>query len=127
MTMTRREQAEMDALRRELAEAKALRWLGVPEPERSVRPPEHGYANGWEFLAYQDGRVEPMWTDSVLHGRGHRNGNGPHGFPASQGSRAFYVTKLDALIALRLAKEREVAAMLARIDRQIEEERARNE
>jgi hypothetical protein len=123
MAMTKAEKAAMDAMRQELAEARALRWLGAPPPVRSVLPPsgrgDPAYRNGWEFNAYT-AKVFPQWTESVSHGAGHRTDDGAwRARIASQNGRALYATKLDATIALRLATEARCAQDLARIDAMI--------
>ena len=126
MAMTKREQAELDALRQELAEAKALRWLGVPEPVRMPLP-EKGYVNGWTFNTYNSG-VDTAWTGPNSHSHScHRTDDGQgylRNISASQGGLPLYASKLDVLIALRLATERECAKTLAALDRRIDAERA---
>jgi hypothetical protein len=62
--------------------------------------------------------VVAAWSDTVSHGEGLRK----KGF--SMGSRdpcALYRTRHDALIGLRLEKEKEFASTLADIDRAIED------
>ena len=127
MAMTKSEQSELKALRQELAEAKALRFLGIPEPTRMPLP-ENGYESGWDFNVYSMD-VTKAWTDRHFHSRsGHRSDNatvsvGRH-FARSQSGLPLYATKLDALIAMRLAKERDCAKQLADADQRIEAERA---
>lgn len=124
MSMTKAERAEMETLRTQLAETKALRFLGVLEPERMPLP-EKGYVNGWLYYAHQEGRIGLAWSEHGTHGHGaHRSDDGqwknrPMG---SQNGAKLYRTKRDALIGLRLAKERECAKLLAKIDRAIEDE-----
>ena len=126
MAMTKREQADMEALRQGLAEAKALRWLGVPEPTRMPLP-EKGYVNGWTFNTYNSG-VDTAWTGPNTHSHScHRTDDGKQylrNISASQGGLRLYATELDTLIALRLATERECARKLAALDRRIDAERA---
>ena len=127
MAMTKREQAELEALRQGLAEAKALRWLGIPEPTRMPLP-EKGYVNGWDFNAYV-WSVTKAWTGSLSHSRlGHveddTRARYGRDMSAGQGGLPLYATELDALIALRLATERECAKKLAALDRRIDAERA---
>ena len=119
MPMNKREQAEVENLRQQLAEAKALRFLGVPEPARMPLP-ETGYINGWEFNAYSTA-VGTAWTSANAHSRfSHRTDDNSfesrREVAASQNGRRLYATQLDALIALRLAKEREFAAELGKLD-----------
>lgn len=120
MAMTRKEAAEMESLRKQLAEAKALRYSGLPEPER-LPIPTAGRVNGWDFNSYGDGKVDRCWTEMNAHGFGHLP-TGARTVTGSQRGGRLYATRLDALIGLRLAKERDCAALLARIDRMIEEE-----
>ena len=126
MAMTKREQAELEALRQELAEAKALRWLGVPEPARMPLP-EKGYVNGWTFNSYNSG-VDTAWTGPHSHSRSRHRTDDCQGhlgnMSASRGGLPLYATELDALIALRLATERECAKKLAALDQRIDAERA---
>lgn len=123
--MNKREEAEMASLRNQLALAKALRWIGI-EPPKKIPPPS-GYGNprnnGWNFNAYQDGRVFKAWSESTAHGDGHLD-DVQSRQAGSQNGVSLYTTALDALIGLRLAKEAECARILAQIDRKIEEERA---
>lgn len=121
MPMTKREQSAMDALRLELSEARALRFIGVPAPVR-VSPPLGGRFNGWNFTTSHGSRVYQAWSESSFHGVGHLLDGGKWTI-SSQGAIALYATKLDALIALRIAKEAEFARSLAQIDRLIEQER----
>ena len=126
MAMTKREQAELENLRQELAEAKALRWLGVPEPTRMPLP-EKGYVNGWDFNIFNTG-VAKAWTEINWHsGHCHRTDNGQKyrkDIYRSMYGLPIYASKLDALIALRLAAERECAKKLAALDQRIDVERA---
>jgi len=114
----------MERLRRELREARALGWSGLVGPTR-LRPPENGYINGWLCNVYQSGRVWQAWSEKTRHGDGHRTdqNTSKSGLNASHDGCALYASKLDALIALRLQKERELARILADIDAQIEAER----
>jgi len=125
--MNKREQAEVENLLQQLAEAKALRFLGVPEPARMPLP-ETGYMNGWEINEYSTA-VGTAWTSANAHSRlGYRTDDDSperrRNVRAYQGGLPLYATKLDALIALRLAKEREFAVELGKLDRRIEDERA---
>ena len=126
MAMTKSDLLVMKALCQELAEARALRFLGIPEPTRMPLP-EKGYVNGWEFNAYDWG-VGKAWTALRSHGRHiHRTDDGDsyrRDISSSQGGRPIYASKLDAMIALRLAKERECAKQLGDLDQRIEAVRA---
>lgn len=126
MAMTKKEAAEMEVLREELAEARALRWSGLILP-RTLPPPQNGYLNGWQFSSHDRGSVSPIWTEKTAHGHGHRADDGnwverQKHHPSQNGIRVFEA-RLYALIALRLAKEQECAVVLARIDQQIVDER----
>lgn len=118
MSMNKAERAEMEALRTKLA----LRWSGLPEPERLPLPEFGNYVNGWFFYTHGM-RVFPAWTEENAHGEWHRTDDpldwSRRGY-ASQNSRAVYATKRDAYIALRLAVEQECAKRLRDIDRAIE-------
>jgi hypothetical protein len=96
----------------------ALRWPGLPEPERLPVPEAGGHVEGWDFNEYAHDVFE-AWTEAVAHGRGP--------YPkdrstrsASQRSRRVYATERDALIALRHALSRQYAKNLARVDAQID-------
>lgn len=122
---------EAEIARDEAEIARALGWSRLPAPERSVKAPRgvpgdsERYRNGWDFNFYQSkGDARPAWTESCQHGSGHRKDNGwDHRGSASQNGRALYATRLDALIALRLAAERHFAERLAKIDAMIAAER----
>lgn len=120
MAMTKKESKALDDLREELRLAKALRWPDTPEPARDSLP-ERGYVGGWDFNVY-NGRVDEMWTGPVSHGWG-KVPDTWHPSGSRDGLR-LYATRLDALVALRAAKTREVAKVLADIDALIEAERS---
>ncbi len=122
--MTKREQAHVAALEEQLRLAKALRWSNAPAPDR-IPLPESGYVNGWDFNDYQNGKVTKGWTEKYAHGYSDvwRDGTEKEYIPGSQNGRRLYATQLDALIALRMAKELDCAKILANIDRQIDEMR----
>ena len=120
MTMNKKEAAEMDALRVELSEAKALRFSNVPQPRQTL--PDKGYINGWDFNLYRRCAFK-AWTEKHGNGEGHRIDDGswanrPHSI--SQGCRPLYLSKRDALVAMRIATEKECAKSLAAIDRMID-------
>ena len=63
------------------------------------------------------------WTENYWHGQDHRTDDGTwenRPRSVSQGSRPIYLCKRDALIAMRIAKEKECAKSLAAIDRMID-------
>lgn len=119
MAMTKKEREEMEALKKELRLAKALRWTEKIEPD--VEPPSVNYMNdldlakGWLFNSYS-GSIVKACSSSVSHNYGSDDGT------TSKGARRLYSTKLRAMRALRNAVERECARKLAEIDRYIEEE-----
>ena len=124
MSMTKAEKARLDQAKAEVLIARALRWNGLKEPER-LPIPERGYTNGWSINTYGAGTVDAAWTERVANGRGHRfDDNNANGISASKDGRRLFATKRDALIALRVAKEREYALLLATIDTLIERESA---
>ena len=123
--MTKAEKQRMAELEREVLFARALRWSTYAPPIMVY--PKSGTSEiitGYLcFGARIDGRVSraenaivEAWSGSVTHGQGKRNHERGS---ASQGSRALYRTKRDALIGLRFEKEQQFAAILADIDRAI--------
>ncbi len=125
MVMNKKEQAELDSLRFQLLEAKALRYSGISAPIKLGAPKEYtDYVNGWDYNSYNS-RIYEAWTSGGSHGEGHRDKKTDKNkyIGGSQNSCNLFATKLDALIGLRLAKEKEFAKALAEIDKQIEFER----
>lgn len=120
MAMTKKEQTAFESLQHQLRLAKALRF--TESVERDVMPPSNydGLAKGWDYNAYIGGpRVEKACSSCVHHGFGDDTKT------TSQGTRRLFSTKLLALRALRVEVESKVAEILAKIDEQIEEEKAR--
>lgn len=119
--MTKKETAEMDALRDQLRIAKALRFTEEVKPD--VPAPTYREANttGYLFADYSGfggDSTSPACSSSVHHNsRGNEK-------TTTQGARTLYSTRLLALRGLRHEVEQEVAQRLARIDRQIEQELA---
>ena len=120
--MTRKEAAHLANLQRELREVRAPRFTGMPEPER-MKIPEEGYVNGWGVTRDERGHVRPLWSEKYAHGWDHRSNDSDRPDAAQGGIRPF-ATRLDALVAPRIAKEREFARRLAEIDAEIEKARA---
>lgn len=123
MAMNKKEQAEMKALRDELAIVSALRWT---EPvKKDLLPPDgHAkYTSGFEINPYNLD-VSPAWSGSVHHKIGHAE---PNGSSAYQNSRPLFSNKMRALKALRHAVELESAKKLAKIDAMIKEEHTAQE
>ena len=120
MAMTKKERAEMDDLRRQLAEAKALLPWTADMPA-AVPAPREGRYNGWDMNAYSE-TVFEAWSEFMSHGTGHPPPE-PRRISGSQKGKQLFATRLDALIALRIAKTEDCAKLLAKIDADIEAER----
>lgn len=123
--MTKKEQAAFADLEHQLRLAKALRF--TESVERDVQPPScmgnEKLRKGWDYNAYLGGysapRVEKACTSAIYHNFGDDTKT------TTQGARSLFSTKLLALRALRVEVESKVAEILAKIDEQIEEEKAR--
>jgi len=120
MAMNKKDQAALEAA---LTEA-ALRRTSPVEPD--VPPPGVGssvgaLSKGFLPLAEtsEHARVEIACSSSVYHGTRSQTKTD------TQGSRSLYSTRLLALKALRYKVESECARRLRRIDKQIEEELAK--
>ena len=115
MGMNKREQAEMESLKQQLREAKALRFTEDVEPD--LMPPDAWgeLVKGWRFNKHNSA-VSRGCTSSCLHGFcGDEVLN-------TRGAIRLYSTKLLCLRGLRHAKELDYAKSLAAIDKLIEEE-----
>lgn len=115
MAMTKKEQAEMEQLRKDLRLARALRFTEPVSP--NVKPPSSSgeLTKGWIPLGtYESMRAAPACSSSGGHGWDTQEKT------YSQGSRWLFSTKLLALKAGRNEIERQCAAALARIDEEIE-------
>lgn len=126
MAMTRKEHAEMDALRQALKLAQALRWPSEPEPERKPLPQtasDTPFHEGWDFNVYNND-VYPAWTEAHVHGTGPYP-QSTSNRSASQNGHPLYASRLEAFLALRHAKTREFAKTLAELDTEIEKERSK--
>ncbi len=125
--MTKAEKQRMEELEKEVRLSRALRYSTYAPPQKiRVESGTSEIITGYlAFGGRIDGRgyrvegaITEAWSGSVSHGQGlYRERSS-----ASQGPRALYRTKRDALIGLRLEKERDFAAVLADIDRAIEAE-----
>lgn len=120
MAMNKREQAEMEALKQELAEAKALRFTEDVQPD--VLPPYSGFGGldelrrGWrgQYVAIRvdAGPVIKACTSSISNGTGWERASSQH-------PRELYSTRVLALRALRRDLENACAKELARLDAEI--------
>ena len=111
MSMTKKETAEVESLRRELSIVAALRWTEQVLPDIPV-PVRNRLTKGW--LAGYD-RVDIACSSCVFHAYGRNDKT------TTQQPVALFSTKLLALKALRYEMERRFAEQLANIDRQIAE------
>jgi hypothetical protein len=123
MAMTKAEKQRMEKLEKEVCLSRALRYSTYSPPKmiRAESGTSEIIAGYLAFGARIDGRgygaaITEAWSSSVSHGQGLYRERGS----ASQGPRALYQTRRDALIGLRLEKERDFAAALADIDRAID-------
>lgn len=124
MAMNKREREEMEALRRQIREARAMRFTGDYPPD--VPPPEKSgeLSRGWFPRAYFSGigptglefDAERACSSAVNHSVG-RDDN-----TTTQGAKRLYSTRLRALLAGRRGLELRCARMLAHADSVIEKE-----
>lgn len=119
MAMNKKEQAEMAALKRQLAVASA--FVRTPAVSEDLPPPtpdeRHRYTHGFSFNTYNK-NVSEYWSSSVSNHT--ENPEEKKGYiSGSQGGIALYSTRLLALKALRHAVENEAAKSLADIDMEI--------
>lgn len=128
--MTKKEQAEVAALRAELAQLRALH-VEMEAPTKDVLVPADGLAHGWDFNRYKvsdvvDVRdaVYKVTSGAVSHYDGaHKTEKGYYGGWSQRGV-ASYSTRRRALMALRAEVCRKHAETLAKIDAEIEKEPA---
>ena len=121
--MTKSEQELMGPMRAQLREACALGFSRYRVPER-MPIPDQGHVNGWDFSVYS-GRPVPCATGRSSHHYDTHIVDGQKSPPGRQSGLRLFTTRRDALIALRLAKEKEFAKTLADIDDDIEAEHAK--
>lgn len=115
--MTKKELAAMQAAIDRAETLAALRWTSEVLPD--VMPPESGgYTQGWTFNAYVR-NVQIAWSGATVHGYGEAPTRGACYRSASQNSIRLFSTKARALSALRHALEKECAAALLKIDREL--------
>ena len=123
MTMTKKEREEMQALRDELAIAKAWRRTG-PVP-CDLPAPSGIYAeqtSGWVFNSHSL-RAQRAWSGVAIHGIGYATEKEHRASRncASQRAIPLYSTEELALRAMRYEIEKEAAKALAKIDAMIVE------
>lgn len=117
MAMTKKERAELEATRLEVALLYALRWTAIEDVPRDVPVPVGGnYTEGWDFNPFMK-KAYLCWSSSTAHGRGPVPGD--HNRQASQGGIALFSSRLLALRAMRHDLERHAARDLAEIDAMI--------
>lgn len=115
--MNKKEQAEMNALKMELALAKALRFTELVLPDIPEPKPGDALVPGYRYNAYyQNPRVEPSCSTGTSHGFGTNTQT------ISQRPIEQYSTRLLALKALRNEMEIQCAKLLAGIDLKIQQE-----
>lgn len=123
--MTKKEQAQMDALEKALATARALCYPQYPKPKSmtvdELTPAENKYAGGVVVAWHQHNH-----ECSYRVGQGCSNGTF-HSYhdtekTTSQSPGVFYRTKLEALQAARHEMTERFAQALARIDAEIAQE-----
>lgn len=129
MAMSKKELAEVDALRARHREATSLRDLTIHAP--TPVPVDRDYGAGlvtglWWTNTY---RLWDAHGGSVSNsvGEGRRRGSFSHSRDASgsswsQGSGVFYASRRDALTAVRDAVVARLASTLAALDAEIEKE-----
>ena len=126
MAMTKAEKLRMEGMEKEVRLSRALRY-STYSPPTMIRAKSGTSEIITGYLVFggrldspfyhAENAITEAWSGSVSHGRGKHRERGS----ASQGSRALYRTKRDALIGLRLEKEQDFAATLDKIDQAIEE------
>lgn len=121
--MTKREQAEMDALRKEVRIARALRFSEPVEPDvpipsgfSELSTGFYVWANGPDRVHHRSVAVDVACSSSSGHAFGSTAKTN------SQGPRRLYSSRLLALKAGRADLARQCAESLAWVDEQIEKE-----
>lgn len=109
MSMTKKEIAELEAMRSELQLVAALRWTEPIAPDVPI-PEGQKLSTGW-VTGYN--RVDVACSSSIFHSYGRTDKT------TCQSPCKLFSTKLRALKALRYEMERRFAGELARVDRQI--------
>lgn len=119
MAMTKKEQAEMEALRWQVYEACALRFTDPVEPDIPIPEAFGKTINGYLYHVNRtEVRVEKSCTSSGNHSFGSWDKTN------SQGARRLYSSELLAMMAARSAMAKECALALAKIDQRIDQMRS---
>lgn len=122
MAMNKLEKARVDMLEKELRVVKALRFADYNPAKIDIMEATTGkdwntVSRGWAFNVHSL-RVWQGWFRSSSHGEWPRD---PERSISSQGCGGpWYVTRRDALMALRIQLTNKFAETLAAIDEQIE-------
>jgi len=118
MAMTKKEKAELEALKEMCSINKALGWRNY-QTEPDLEIPSEGVVLGWGFAAYQR-TVFPTWSERSSHGHGHdiEKINSRYRSASQKGIKQFS-TEAKALAALRSALESDFAEKLRNIDERL--------
>ena len=111
--MTKKEQAELDGLRKQIALLNAFHFTPEVEPDIAAPTNFSDCVLGWSFNSYSS-RVCPTWSKYSSNGDGHEHTR--HG---AQGGTRQYSSEVLALKALRHALEQKFASELAAVDARI--------
>jgi hypothetical protein len=126
MAMTKAEKQRMEELEKEVRLVRALRYSTYAPPKKIHVGSDNQRINGYLIFGSRidgivwgaESAVVEAWSESVRHGQGkYQEGRQTM---ASRDSCPLYRTRHDALIGLRLDKEKKFATILADIDRAIE-------
>ena len=112
--MTKKEQATMDELRRELRLAKALRLTEPVETDVAIPTDYRELSKGWLYVTNGGGAIVKACSSTIHHARGQWDRT------TSQNPRRLYSTALLAARAGRRELELDCARMLAETDAMIE-------
>lgn len=132
MAMNKKERAEMERLREDLALAKAMKWPDYPMPSTVTRQwiDDNLVDGGVKYNIHQKVARGWFYNANILSFNRHRPTYGcsngmTHAVEGdvttSQSAGRMFATKLDALRALRLDLTEQCATILASVDKQIAE------
>jgi hypothetical protein len=133
MAMNKKELAEVDRLRSDLALARAMRWPSYAKPASMTHEEikaslvdggkrfgvTQRVARGWFYNAYLGSHSAHRVTYGCSDGLNHDSDGDT---TSTQQMGRMYATKREALQALRLDLTETCAKVLAAVDRQIDEE-----